>query len=196
MNKYVRKYIWFPLVFLLGCSALSHQNNSPSPNQKIAVMDDTGSRLLEKRIDDLSTTITFIINDTNRLHNKMDEIKVSNITIQKKIEGLEIMVGDLDKQIAVLAASAQTAEREVFMKDSIVRLTESAFPDIQGIQWNILSFDHKGQVTHVEAEPTPASLEYPRFKFIISFKNPEMPRIIEVLGFQDDQYRLVNLEKK
>ena len=55
-------------------------------------------------------TITLIVNDTNRLHNKLEEVKTSNKTIQQKIEGLEATVRNLDERIVSLSTSAKTLE--------------------------------------------------------------------------------------
>ncbi|MDO8142497.1 MAG: hypothetical protein Q6358_13435, partial [Candidatus Brocadiales bacterium] len=75
-------------------------------------------------------------------------------------------------------------------------LAEAAFPDNKGIQWNIISLEHKAHLSHVEVEPTPATVGYPRFKFVVSFKNPEMPRIIGTYCFKDGQYSLFSAKKK
>ena len=88
------------------------------------------------------------------------------------------------------------AERELFLRDNIVRLAEAEFPDNKGIQWNILRFEHKAHLTYVEAEPNPSTVGYPRFKFAVSFKNPEMPRVIGTYCFKDGQYSLFSTKKK
>lgn len=90
---------------------------------------------------------------------------------------------------------SEEAKRESYLRDNIVRLAEAEFPDNKGIQWNIISIEHKAHLTHVEAEPVPANLGYPRFKFVVSFKNPEMPRIIGTYCFKDGQYSLFCAKK-
>ena len=101
-NKCVLKYMCFPMVFLVGCST--------SSNQRVNRMDSVDNRLLEKRIDDLSGKINLIVNDANRLHNEMEEIKTSNKTIQQKIEGLEASISNLNEQILSLRTSAKTPD--------------------------------------------------------------------------------------
>ena len=64
MNKYTIKYVWLPILILSGCTA--------SLQQRVDKTDNADSKRLEKRIDDLSSTITLIVNDTHRLHNKME----------------------------------------------------------------------------------------------------------------------------
>ena len=83
MNKFFVKFMCFPCFFF---------SVAASVDQRVDRTDGVDSRLLEKRIDDLSSTIRLIVNDTNRLHNKMEEVKTSNKTIQQKIEGLEVTV--------------------------------------------------------------------------------------------------------
>ncbi|HHT9111607.1 MAG TPA: hypothetical protein ACFYDZ_10690, partial [Candidatus Brocadiaceae bacterium] len=90
---------------------------------------------------------------------------------------------------------SEQTKRELFIKGNIARLAETEFPDNKGIQWNILGFEHKAHLTHVEAEPISATLAYPRFKFVVSFKNPETPRVIGLFCFKDGQYSLWSAKK-
>lgn len=94
------------------------------------------------------------------------------------------------------AVISESAKRELFLKDNIVRLAEAEFPDNKGVQWTILSLEHKAHLTYVIVEPNPATLDYPRFKFAVSFKNPEMPRFIGAYCFKDGQYSLLSAKKK
>ena len=91
---------------------------------------------------------------------------------------------------------SEQTKRELFVKDNIVRLAETEFPDNKGIQWNILGFEHNAHLTYVEVEPIPATVGYPRLKFVVSFKNPEMPRIIGIMCFKDGQYSMLSKKKK
>lgn len=94
------------------------------------------------------------------------------------------------------AVISESAKRELFLKDNIVRLAEAEFPDNKGVQWTILSLEHKAHLTYVIVEPNPLTLDYPRFKFAVSFKNPEMPRVIGTYCFKDGQYSLLSAKKK
>ena len=98
------------------------------------------------------------------------------------------------KQETVLIS--ESAKRELFLKDNIVRLAEAEFPDNKGVRWTILSLEHKAHLTYVIVEPNPATRDYPRFKFVVSFKNPEMPRVIGTYCFKDGQYSLFSAKKK
>src|SRR3989339_445409 len=102
MNKFFVKFLCFPLLFLFGCAT--------TMEQRVDRTDNIDSRRLEKRIDDLSGTITLIVKDTNRLHNKMEEVKTSNKAIQQKVEGLEATVRNLNEQISSLHTSAKAPE--------------------------------------------------------------------------------------
>ena len=94
------------------------------------------------------------------------------------------------------AVISESARRELFLKDNIVRLAEAEFPENKGVRWTILSLEHKAHLTYVIVEPNPATRDYPRFKFAVSFKNPEMPRVIGTYCFKDGQYSLFSTKKK
>ena len=122
--------------------------------------------------------------------------QAEKIGSEEKKESTEIKLEIVSPPKQETTFISEEARRESFLKDTIVRLAEAEFPDNKGIQWNILSFEHKAHLTHVEAEPTSANLGYPRFKFVVSFKNPEMPRIIGTYCFKDGQYSLFSAKKK
>lgn len=127
-------------------------------------------------------------------------------TIPAKQEST-VVTTEIDKQSEVVGSqkdagktkqageAGSPAQREAFLKENIVRLAEAEFPDQKGLQWNILSFEHKAHLTYAEAEPTPSTLGYPRIKFAVSFKNPETPRVIGTYGFKDGQYSLLSTKK-
>lgn len=92
------------------------------------------------------------------------------------------------QDVAVANLLNDPRTREPYLKEAIGRLAEKVFPDNKGVQWNIISFDHKAHLTHTEAEPLQADLGYPRFKFVVSFKTPENPIIIGTYSFSSGQY--------
>lgn len=100
------------------------------------------------------------------------------------------------QETTVNSEISEQEKRELFLRDNIVRLAELEFPDNKGIQWIILGFEHKAHLTHVEVEPAPANLDYPRFKFVVSFKNPETPRVIGMFCLKDGQYILYSAKRK
>lgn len=281
INKYLIRCIWIPMLFLFGCSSL--------PDKRV---DNTADcNRLEKRIDDLSGTINLIVNDGNRLHNDIQELKAYKDAVEQKMEKLTGHLRSLDECLAKIDTSIKTLEaasasagktgveeieqaasegmpkafhetsqtnevksditlpkeeiavanegsaqtkikdiqksaeektqtvgeepavtppkletavigeiseqtkRELFIKGNITRLAEAEFPDNKGIQWNILGFEHKAHLTYAEAEPVSVTLAYPRFKFVVSFKNPEPPRVIGLFCFKDGQYSLWSAKK-
>ncbi len=122
--------------------------------------------------------------------------QAEKIGSEEKKESTEIKLEIVSPPKQETTFISEEAKREAFLRDNIVRLAEAEFPDDKGIQWNILSFEHKAHLTHVEVEPTPATVGYPHFKFAVSFKNPEMPRIIGTYCFKDGQYSLLGAKKK
>ena len=122
--------------------------------------------------------------------------QAEKIGSEEKKESTEIKLEIVSPPKQETTFISEEARRESFLKDNIVRLAEAEFPDNKGIQWNILSFEHKAHLTYVEAEPNPSTVGYPRFKFAVSFKNPEMPRIIGTYCFKDGQYSLFSTKKK
>ncbi|MBM4055767.1 MAG: hypothetical protein FJ264_14130 [Planctomycetes bacterium] len=92
MNSKLIKLITvcLPILFIFGCSA----------SQKQAVYDKTPFQTLEKRIDDLSKSVTLIINDTNVIHNKIDILAESQDTLERKIGKLEDGVTYLSKKLS------------------------------------------------------------------------------------------------
>jgi len=127
--------------------------------------------------------------------------KASSEGIQKDIQempqtsGAKTDVIPPKQETAAISEGNEPAKREAFLKDNIVRLAEAEFPDNKGLQWNILSFEHKAHLTYVEVEPTPATVGYSRLKFAVTFKNPETPRVIGTYGFKDGQYSLLSTKK-
>jgi len=124
MNKLFVIFLCCPLLFLFGCASVNQRENGT---------EGVDSGRLEKRIDDLSGTITLIVNDTNRLHNKLEEVKTSNKTIQQKMEGLEVTVRNLNEQIVTLHTSAKTLKiaqppAEKADVDSQLPVTDSSKP--------------------------------------------------------------------
>lgn len=93
-KKYFLRCVCFPMLFLFGCST--------SFNKQAHNEHRVKSGLLEKRIDDLSGKINLVVTDANVLHNEMDATKTSNAIIQKKIDGLEATIRDLNERITRL----------------------------------------------------------------------------------------------
>lgn len=101
-KRYFLKCICFPMLFLFGCST--------SLEKQVQKEHSVNIGQLEKRIDDLSGKINLVVTDANVLHNEMDATKTSNAIIQKKINGLEATVVDLNERITRLTTPANTPD--------------------------------------------------------------------------------------
>ncbi|MBI5307769.1 MAG: hypothetical protein HZB37_05420, partial [Planctomycetes bacterium] len=98
MNKYI-PLLCIPLLPLLGCST--------TPDQARDRADNAASRRLEKRIDDLSNTISLLANDGNRLHNDLAEVKALTKDVQLKTEGLATSIRDLEERMDGVVSSVK-----------------------------------------------------------------------------------------
>jgi len=123
----------------------------------------------------------------------LDQTKKIGLEESKQISETEPDITPTKQEPAMIN---EPSKRESYLRDNIVRLAEAEFPDNKGIQWNIISLEHKAHLTYVVVEPNPANLDYPRFKFTVSFKNPEMPRVIGTYCFKDGQFSLFSTKKK
>ena len=110
--------------------------------------------------------------------------QAEKIGSEEKKESTEIKLEIVSPPKQETTFISEEARRESFLKDTIVQLAEAEFPDNKGIQWNIISLEHKAHLTYVVVEPNPANLDYPRFKFAVSFENSEMPRVIGTYCFK------------
>lgn len=81
-------------IFLYGCST-TPKDQVNGLSDKIVDLSKT-TQVLEKRIDDLSRTISLLVNDGNRLHNEVSGIGDGNADIRSEIEIIEGSVKNLD----------------------------------------------------------------------------------------------------
>ena len=59
--------------------------------------------------------------------------------------------------------------RDGFIKDNIQAIGVDSFPDNTDVTWNIRRVWHEGDFSMVEAEPTPPTVGYPSFRFVLQF---------------------------
>jgi len=83
-------------------------------------------------------------------------------------------------------------DREQYLRDHITEIAEDCFPDDTGIEWRIRGFDHKKSLSYVEIEPVPNAVGYDRFRFAVSFANPESPSTMAVHALEDGRYFLLS----
>lgn len=96
MNKYIPLFC-IPLLPFLGCST--------TPDMARYKADNAASRRLEKRIDDLSGTISLLVNDGNRLHSDLGEVKALTRDVQQKTDGLATSIRDLEERLNDVVSS-------------------------------------------------------------------------------------------
>ncbi|OHB99894.1 MAG: hypothetical protein A3G70_00390 [Planctomycetes bacterium RIFCSPLOWO2_12_FULL_39_13] len=97
MKKYLVPYIWLVVIFIFGCSTASNERIKDI-NLKVNELSNL-TQALEKRIDDLSRSVSLIVNDGNELHNKMDDVKNSSKEIKQKFEEAEVISKNLNERI-------------------------------------------------------------------------------------------------
>ena len=113
MKKYFVTYIciWMLSMSLFGCSTTSSERLKDTDRKVVEISKTT--QTLEKRLDDLSRSISLIVNDGNRLHNDMDDIKSRNNDIQQKIKEIETVIKNLDEYVCSLKANYKTTEEDL-----------------------------------------------------------------------------------
>ncbi|MBI2556978.1 MAG: hypothetical protein HYW13_06150 [Planctomycetes bacterium] len=106
-NNFVSYYLTFLLpILFFGCSTTSSERLKDT-DRRVAEISKT-TQTLEKRLDDLSRSISIIVNDGNGLHNEMDDIKSHNNYIQQKIKEIETVIKNLDEHVRGLEANYKT----------------------------------------------------------------------------------------
>jgi chromosome segregation ATPase len=113
MKKYFVTYSCILLlpIFLFGCSTTSNERLKDT-DRRVSEISKT-TQTLEKRLDDLSRSVSLIVNDGNGLHNDMDDIKNRNNDIQKKIKEIETVIKNLDEHVCGLKANYKTTEEDL-----------------------------------------------------------------------------------
>ena len=113
MKKYfVSYYLAFLLpILFFGCSTTSSERLKDTDRRVVEISKTT--QTLEKRLDDLSRSISLIVNDGNGLHNDMDDIKNCNNDIQQKIKEIETIIKNLDEHVCGLEANYKTTGEDL-----------------------------------------------------------------------------------
>ena len=113
MKKYfVSYYLTFLLpILFFGCSTTSSERLKDTDRRVVEISKTT--QTLEKRLDDLSRSISLIVNDGNGLHNDMDDIKNCNNDIQQKIKEIETIIKNLDEHVCGLEANYKTTGEDL-----------------------------------------------------------------------------------
>lgn len=113
MKEYfVSYYLTFLLpILFFGCSTTSSERLKDTDRRVVEISKTT--QTLEKRLDDLSRSISLIVNDGNGIHNDMDDIKNCNNDIQQKIKEIETIIKNLDEHVCGLEANYKTTGEDL-----------------------------------------------------------------------------------
>ena len=113
MKKYfVSSYLTFLLpILFFGCSTTSSERLKDTDRRVVEISKTT--QTLEKRLDDLSRSISLIVNDGNGLHNDMGNIKSCNNDILQKIKEIETIIKNLDEHVCGLDANYKTTGEDL-----------------------------------------------------------------------------------
>ena len=116
MKKIEKNFVSYYLTFLLpvlffGCSISSSERLRDTDCRVVEISKTT--QTLEKRLDDLSRSISLIGNDGNGLHNDMGNIKSYNNDILQKIKEIETIIKNLDEHVCGLEANYKTTGEDL-----------------------------------------------------------------------------------
>lgn len=95
--------VCLPIIFIFGCHT----------TQEHSIYDTTHLKTLEKRVDDLSKSVTLIIKDTNVMHNKIEMLAQSQDSLEKKIGKLEEGVTSISKKFFGSPSTDSCAHKHV-----------------------------------------------------------------------------------
>ncbi|MEK7296539.1 MAG: hypothetical protein AAB069_01440, partial [Planctomycetota bacterium] len=153
MNKYI-PLLCIPLLPFLGCST--------TPDTARYKADNAASQRLEKRIDDLSGTISLLVSDGNRLHNDLVEVKALTRDVQRKTDGLATSLRDLEERMdgvvsslkeKTAAASPQPESNATSDQTPLTdfsKLLEKVISDVQ----QVVSSEKKGAAAGEQTKPS------------------------------------------
>ena len=78
-----------------------------------------------------------------------------------------------------------SSDRESVIRTCINAIGRESFPDDTNVTWKIREIVHKGLYSFVEAEPTPPSVGYPKFKFVLMFSTKQ-PTVVGCYCFDKE----------
>jgi hypothetical protein len=83
------------------------------------------------------------------------------------------------------------ASREEWIHANINEIGWESFPDNLEETWTVIDIQHDADVSFVEAEATPVTVGYPRFKFVLDFTNPTSPKTRACQALKDGGWSLL-----
>jgi chromosome segregation ATPase len=107
-KKYPILYILLILIFVSGCSTVSN-NRIKDVERKVNEIRVL-TQDLQERIDELSTSISLVVNDSNGLHNEIDDISAKSKASQQKLGEAEVFIKGLNEQVLNLGNNYKVLE--------------------------------------------------------------------------------------
>jgi hypothetical protein len=81
---------------------------------------------------------------------------------------------------------------ENLVRENIVRIAETQFPDNRGLRWLIHGFSRLGSLVVVEVEPQPSEVGYSRFKFVFVVDGGAHLRHVATYCLEAGEYSLLS----
>jgi hypothetical protein len=83
------------------------------------------------------------------------------------------------------------ADRDELIRARINDLGRNSFPDDPDVLWQVRSIVHADHYSFVEAEPSPATVGYPRFMFVLWFASGAEPVVVGCYCFERGLWSLL-----
>ena len=83
-----------------------------------------------------------------------------------------------------------SSERDPAIWTHINTIGHDSFPDNTDVSWKIREIVHKGLYSFVEAEPSPPTVGYPKFKFVLLFSS-DQPTLVGCYCFDKSEWSLL-----
>jgi len=98
--------------------------------------------------------------------------------------------------VCVAQEKRQYQDREEYLRKNIDRISKENFPDDQKNTWKILGFTHRETQTYVEVEPSPKTVGYDKFKYLMDFsRKADAPACVAVYAWEKGKYSLLFTEQ-
>lgn len=81
-------------------------------------------------------------------------------------------------------------ERENFIKSNLLAWGRESFPDNPDVNWPVGRFQHSNDYSYVESEPHPPEVGYPRFKFVVDFRDADKPEVVGCYAQESSEWFL------
>lgn len=80
--------------------------------------------------------------------------------------------------------------RDAYLREKIVSIAEDTFPDDVGVDWAVISIEHRGEWSAVTVKPD-RDVGYPGFVFLVSFADESAPSAVATYAKMGSGYELL-----